>query len=390
MEWTPRKRKPLKLSESIPGGKQASEITLNSRRRFLGKMGAAAAVAGVFGKVPSAFAQSGNKSGANSSSIFNTSSYSNRVQRATSIRMAAAQSDRTLAVPPHTTNGDETRYSDHSASYSKPLLQDGICLVNQNAWTTFKTALLSGKNSDYEAIIIGGTRTLNGPQASYAFDMACPDATQFGNAPAVGDPSGPALVPPFDQVTSQAYGTQLVEMYWASMLRDVAFTDYATDGTATAAAAELSSMPLYRGARDIQGNVTPDLLFRGTFQGESIGPYMSQFAITPTSFGQQAIPMVFSTYVPGIDYMTDAASFLQVQNGIDTGLRDQVDPTPRYLHDWRGLGALTHVDGLYQEYLNAVLAMGTLGVPGNPGNPYNGSRTQNAFCTFGGPDIQQT
>jgi hypothetical protein len=29
-------------------------------------------------------------------------------------------------------------------------------------------------------------------------------------------------------------------------------------------------------------------------------------------------------------------------------------------------------------------------VPANPGSPYNGSRTQNPFCTFGGPDIQQT
>src|SRR5665811_753305 len=35
-------------------------------------------------------------------------------------------------------------------------------------------------------------------------------------------------------------------------------------------------------------------------------------------------------------------------------------------------------------------ALGTLGAPTNPGNPYVGSRTQNAFCTWGGPDIQQT
>ena len=100
--------------------------------------------------------------------------------------------------------------------------------------------------------------------------------------------------------------------------------------------------------------------------------------------------MQFTTYVQNVDYMTDPTTFLQVQNGIDTGLRNQNDPTPRYLHDWRGWGALTHVDGLYQEYLNALLVLGTLGAPTNPGNPYVGSRTQNAFCTWGGPDIQQT
>src|SRR6516164_8694504 len=91
----------------------------------------------------------------------------------------------------------------------------------------------------------------------------------------IGDPTGPHLVPPFDQVTSQAYGTQLVELYWASLLRDVPFTDYDKNGTAADAALELSAMPTYRGPRDNSGNVTPDLLFRGIFQGETIGPYVS-------------------------------------------------------------------------------------------------------------------
>jgi hypothetical protein len=317
-----------------------------------------------------------------------TSSSKSRVQQALTLRVNNAGIDATLPIPPHTTNGDEQRYTDHSGSYSKPLLQDGICLVNQNAWASFKKALNSGLNSDFEAIILGGTRTLNGPQASYAFDLEAADASQFGNAPALGDPNGPPIVPPFDQVTSAAYGTQLIEMYWASLLRDVAFTDFDSNSTAIAAAAELTNQPTYRGPRDITGQVTPDLLFRGNFVGETIGPYMSQFAITPTNFGQQAVPMQFTTYLPAIDYMQDTTTFLQVQNGISTGLSNQTDPVLRYLHDFRGLAALTHVDGLYQEFLNAQLIMGTLGVPLNPGSPYNGSKTQNGFCTFGGPDFQ--
>jgi hypothetical protein len=171
------------------------------------------------------------------------------------------------------------------------------------------------------------------------------------------------------------------------MLRDVAFSDYATNATAIAAAAELGAQPDYRGPRGAGGNVPPQYLFRGTFQGETVGPYMSQFMITPTGMGQQPVDMLCTTYLPGIDYMTDVATFLQVQNGQDTGLTNQVDPTRRYLHDWRGLGALTHVDVLYQEYFNALLMMSTLNVPVNPGNPYIGSKTQNGFCTFGGPDF---
>jgi hypothetical protein len=49
--------------------------------------------------------------------------------------------------------------------------------------------------------------------------------------------------------------------------------------------------------------------------------------------------MLNTTYLPGIDYMTDTTTFLQVQNGISTGLTNQVDPVRRYLHDARGMAA---------------------------------------------------
>ena len=184
-----------------------------------------------------------------------------------------------------------------------------------------------------------------------------------------------------------AYGTQLIEMYWASFLRDVAFTDYASNSTAASAAAELGAQTDYRGPRDSSGNVTPDLLLRGTFPGEIMGPYMSQLMITPSSLGQQAMSQTLTTYLPGIDYMTDTTTFLQVQTGIGTALSNQPDRVPRYLHDGRGLAAYTHVDVLYEAYFVALLVLGTLKAPLKPGNPYIGSRTQNGFCTFGAPDF---
>ncbi len=313
-----------------------------------------------------------------------------RVTHALNLRTVAAERDSHIPVPPHTTNGDLSRYRDRSASYSKGLLQDDIGVVNPSAWTSFMKALHSGHNSDFEAIIMGGTRTLNGPQGSYAFDLETADSDQFGNAPWDGDKSGPALVPPFAPIASADYGTQLVEMYWASLLRDVAFTDYAGNSTAIAAAAELSTMPAYKGPRDGKGNVTPDLLFRGAMPGDAIGPCMSQFMITPTTFGSQPLDQLMTTYLPGIDYMTDTTTFLQVQNGISTGLNNQVDPVQRYLHDGRGLAAYTHVDVLFQAYFTAFLVLSGLKFPLNPGNPYNGSKTQNGFGTFGGPDCGAT
>ncbi len=369
-------------SNGSPTKQSDSQVASQSRRKFLGKVGMASVAAGVLGSAPSAFAGTSKLPNFTATPGLNP-----RVAKAFALRLGAATSDALIPVPPHTTNGDEFRYSDKSASYSKGLLQDDIGVVNHAAWESFKKAINNPTMANWEAIIIGGTRTQNGPQGSYCFDLECMDAVQFGNAPSPGDPTGLPVVPPFDQITSAAYGTQLIEQYWGSMLRDVAFTDYATNATAAAAAAELTTLADYRGPRDGTGTVTPDLLFRGTFPGETVGPYMSQLMITPTTFGQQPIDQLMTTFLPGIDYMTDTTTFLQVQNGISTGLSNQVDPVRRYLHDGRGLAAWTHSDVLYQGYLVALLVLGTLKAPVNPGSPYVGSKTQNGFCTFGGPDF---
>ncbi len=382
------------MSNRTPEGRTAQDLpekTTNgsNRRQFIGRVGMAAAAAGVAGSVagvPKAVAATVGgdlKLDANSSSAF-----SNRLQKAYNIRINRANADKALIEPPHTTNGDEGRYSDKSASYSKGLKQDAIGLVNPDAWISFKTAIRTGKPDDWEKIIIGGTRTENGPQGSYAYDLECADSALFGNAPFFHDPNGLAAVPPFDPIITQLYGAQLIEQYWAALLRDVAFTDYAGNATAQAAAAELTSLgSSYRGPRDAQGNVTPDLLFRGNFPGAALGPYMSQFMLEPTMFGQQPISQQFITYQAGLDYMMDPDTFLQVQNGIDTGLRLQFDPTLQYLHNGRGLGAWTHEDVLYQGYFVALLVCNTLKIPTNPGNPYHSSKTQNGFCTWGGPDF---
>jgi len=146
-------------------------------------------------------------------------------------------------------------------------------------------------------------------------------------------------------------------------------------------------MPHYLGPRDASGRVTPDLLFRGSLPGDTLGPYLSQLYLQPTFLGTQPITQQHITFLPGFDFMTDPTTFQQVQNGIDTGVQLQFDPVLRYLHDGRSLGSFTHVDVLYQAYFVASLVLASMGAPVNPGNPYVGSTKQNGFGTFGGPDI---
>jgi hypothetical protein len=310
-----------------------------------------------------------------------------RVRRAFALRLEAATREALIPVPPHTTNGDEARYPDKSGTYTKGILQNGIGLVNQPAFQTFRHAINTGTFAAFESVILGGTRTLNGPLAGNAFSMEGCEDVQFGNAPSPANQISRVVVPPAPALASAAYGTELVELYWASLLRDVAFTDYASNPTAMQAAAELTAMPTYAGPRNGSGNVTPDLLFRGPYPGETVGPYMSQLHLIPTYFGTQPINQQMATYLANVDYMNDATTFQQVQNGIDTGLRNQFDPELRYLHNGRDLGAYTHLDVLFQAYFVAFLVLNTIGAPRNPGNPYVGSTKQNGFGTFGGPDV---
>ena len=183
----------------------------------MGKLGAATVAAGVLGSVPAALGQS-NAAGDSVGEVATEPGASNpRVREAFKIRLAAANTQKSVAVPRHTTSGDEDRYPDHSASYSKCLLQDDIAVVNPAAWASFKKALNSGRNEDFENIILGGTRTLNGPQGSYAYDMEGSDSCQFGDAPSPGDATGVHVVPPYYRFASTEHGAQMAEIYWCSL-----------------------------------------------------------------------------------------------------------------------------------------------------------------------------
>ncbi len=357
-----------------------------SRRKFLSQVTAALATGAVLGKIPQAAAQAANGNGLDAPAATTDA----RLRQAYSIRVAAARKEAQIPVPPHTTNGDEELYPDKSGTYTKGILQDGIGLVNLTAFKSFRKAINSGKFEDFENVITGGPRTMNGPLGGRAFALEGSDGVQLGNAPSPANQINQVVVPPAPAVAGEEYGAELIELYWASLLRDVAFTDYSSNQTAADAALELTNLPAYTGPRDSLGRVTPDLLFRGSYPGDTAGPYLSQFYLQPTYMGVQPMSQQLVTFAPGTDFMTDATTFQQVQNGIDTGAPLQFDPQPRYLHDGRGMCSFTHVDVLFQSFFTAYLVLGSMGAPANPGNPYAHATKQNGFGTFGGPDFAAT
>ena len=305
---------------------------------------------------------------------------------------ATAQATKTGSVS-HPTNGDE-KLADKSATYTKCLKQAGYGIVDSAAFALFKAALASGDPSDFEKSgLLGGARPLNGPLGAFALTLAGVDSRGFGTP----------TVPPPPKVSGKEYATELVELYWASLLRDVPFTEYETNATAIAAADELTKLKAHYAGPLAGGKVTPHLLFRGGFTdparyfaGEQFGPYVSQFCIHPTALGAQKIDQKMQTYAAGVDYMIDLNEWQNVQSGISTSATtagNMPDPQGRYMHNGRALGAFTHQDELYQAYFVAYLTLHTLGIAPNPTSPYapgTGFKQQAAFGTFGGPDIAAT
>ncbi len=362
-----------------------------SRRAFAKKVGLAVSTAAATLAAPSltsAEAAPTDFNPALSRPILPRPVTNSRIQEAFELRVAQATQDALMGPAVNVDNGDAALYPDKGGTYTKALPHDAYGRVDLKAFATFEAALNSGKFSDFENITMGGTRTLNGPQGGLCFDLEMMDGVQFGQP----------QVPPAAKVASDQTATELLEHYWASLLRDVPFTDYNSNGLAVLAAGELGSQATYIGPRDRQGHVTPGLLFRGAFPGETLGPYISQFLLQPAFLGSQPLNQQQWTYLPNVDYATDFASWLDIQNGVDTGLRNQMDPQLRYRRNGRDLAAVTHMDVLFQEYFVAFLVLAGInpnppgsfsfgGAPLNPGNPYAKSKTQNGFGTFGGPDI---
>jgi PAP2 superfamily len=295
-----------------------------------------------------------------------------RAVQAFEIRRKAALAEFFSAPASHRYNGDEQRYTNKIGNYSKGLHHDGNGEVDLVAYAAYLNAIRSGQPSDFENIPLGGNVRLTNPQAGLAFGLEGADSENLSE-------------PPSPAVASQERADEAVENYWMALLRDVPFTEYASDPMAGLACTELSKLSAFTGPR-INGHVTPQTLFRGFTAGDVIGPYISQFLLQPVSLGAMPLRQQYATYQANLDYMTDFPSWLAVQNGEGPFASNVVDPQLRYLRDGRDVSAWVHVDLLYQAYFMAMLWL-LRNAGFNSGNPYNGSRTQVGFGTFGPPHI---
>ena len=252
-----------------------------------------------------------------------------RRHRAFIIRRDAAIFQRDMPSAPSVSNGDEEAYPNRIASFTKGLPHNDLGEVDLNAYDAYLHALNSGRWVDFEAIPLGGAAKLSNPQAAYCYAMEGADAA------ALAGPPPPAFA------SAQAAG-EMVEDYWQALTRDISFTQYGTDPTIAQAVADLNKMSDYRGPK-VNGQVTPDVIFRGPTPGDLTGPYLSQFLLKPGPMGAATMPQLYKTAVAGDDYWTNYSDWLKGQRGGATG-SNNFDATPRYIRNNRDLALYLLVD----------------------------------------------
>jgi membrane-associated phospholipid phosphatase len=297
----------------------------------------------------------------------------NRVVESFRYRVGAATLAADRPVFTHRSNGEEEDYPGFIANYSKALPHDDLGLVDPRAYRSLLKALRTGRNSDFDKIELGLGRRLTSAQAGLAFDLEGCDShhTDFPPAPRMDGPE---------------HSGEAVELYWMALCRDVLFSDFSQSSLVAQAADDLNRLSDYRGRKTAE-RVSPATIFRGLEVGCEEGPFVSQFLYRDVPYGAQRILQRNVTALPGIDYMTDHTSWLNVQNGADPRGSDALDPIPRYLRNFRDLAAWVHKDALYQAYLNACLILFGMGAPFKPGIPSVVSRSCEGFVDWGQPHL---
>lgn len=310
-----------------------------------------------------------------------------------------------------------------AAYFHKGLSHDAMGLVNLSQFGQFISALTeldsTGDPTDLSSIPFEpDNRKWVNPLSGWATDTELSDPC-FHTIPAP---------PLFDSEIAAAEAT---ELYWMSLLRDLPFQHWSSEGSVSDAVSELSGLKLFINP-DQDVNASPDAagnsyisrtldvstLFRGgdLFKSdplrERMGPFVSQFLAQEIPYGTLRVDQRVIYAVPYHDYMTEVDEWRMVQNGearnpeqnlLGVNSRNQ----RRYISSMRDLATYVHFDQLFQAYLNAALILIQNSYPFGEGNPYGqacpkhggiGSplgqsalqmlgQNQQGFGTFGGAHV---
>ncbi len=306
------------------------------------------------------------------------------------IRNSAAQQRSAQGLQTQTANGDEALYPDRRGSFGKSLVYFDTGLVDNNAFNQMVNAIKTQNPTFFDAITMGTSpveRRLVSPQASFAYNLDGADGWIHSM------PAAPTLA-------SAETAGEMVELYWSALLRDVAFNDFDTDSIAASAIEDLNRLSDFKGPKE-GGVVTAGTLLRGNTTGDLIGPFVSQFLYQPVPYGpgpnydgSGTLSIAYQAQVVPTsnvinDFVFTFTDWLPIQRGENPDKSIEFDTTTRiFIRNPRDLGDYVHQDTPMQPYVNATMILLGYGSDAlDKNNPYISNPTQEAFATYGMPDI---
>lgn len=325
----------------------------------------------------------------------------------------------TLGQPYHDlsldTNSDETNVADYAGSFSKLLEHNGttgiLTAAGQAAYEQLLLAMQTGLQSDFNAISFaaGTQRVFVNPQAGLAFSLIGQDSSLFS-------------MPEPPTISSAQGAADMIETYLQAICRDVLFEDYGTgansddDGNSGSitnnAALVLDDLgSAFTGPRNGSDQVDASVLFRGSSDGDKVGPYQSQFLLHSLS---PLFPAGCAGFVAGLigvpnlpqaivkdkqlyliaqkrEFGVSWNDFVDIQNGLipkQYASTDYDSNDRRYIICGRDAGGYVHHDGPFEPYYKAINILASNGFPISSVFPYaNGSITkESAGFQMGPPD----
>src|SRR5262245_14684234 len=150
--------------------------------------------------------------------------------------------------PKNLTNGDPARWPDGRHSFSKCLPHNGLGEVEPHAYRALLRAITSQSNEACEQIPMAAPGKLVDLQAAFAYSLEGMDGHQTS-------------LPPCPAFSSPQQASEMAELYWQALTRDVPFEDYSNSSLIKQAAEDMSRFSEFRGPK-VNGSVTVETLFR--------------------------------------------------------------------------------------------------------------------------------
>lgn len=359
-------------------------------------------------------------------------------------RQAAAEIAAARPWPVQRANGDEHRHRGlygsganaksqptYIGNFTKCLQHDADGFVTDpEDYSDWVRAIDSADPRDFANLKIGGALWAFSPNTTQNIQ---PRGWESAGAGSVFDLEGPdaqsVTMPPAPALDSEELISEMAELYWMALCRDVPFTTWGGDATTGKAIDSLKNIDWFRANRAVTGStdVLPSAqarrrilrgpgdtfalteLFRGVAPGAQTGPYVSQFLLAgnsgvhkkDTPYQSKDGYLAYGALradlrvriAPKKDYLRTFPEWLDVQNGADLrGTEDPYDTVDKYrfITTGRDLATYVHFDALYEAYLNACLSLLAMGAPFDPGLPFLAADTKDkqiGFAQFGGPHI---